>query len=184
FNKRASTRRTNDWVSQRVILQSVADELRTKIVRRSVRNRASVFIYERTPGRGSHASSFSRTRKDLRFRRGSPASHETRSLEVRSVPLAPERDAAEQSRLIGNDLDILAGFEGDLLGVAAAEIKVVPVEKLVGLFDRFLQQLVPALLTVFIEAAPTQVVLIFAVSLPRMMAELQPRAKMPVRKKR
>ena len=76
------------------------------------------------------------------------------------LPLTPQRYAAQKACFVGNDFDILAGLEVDLLGVAAAEVEVVPVEELGGLLDRFLQQLVPVLLAVLVEAAPAEVVLV------------------------
>src|SRR5689334_4036588 len=52
-----------------------------------------------------------------------------------SLPLSPERHAAGEAGLVGNDFDVFTGLEVELLGVAPAEIEMIPVEELVGLFD-------------------------------------------------
>ena len=49
--------------------------------------------------------------------------------DLSSVPLAPESDATEQAGLVGDDFHIFTGLEVDFLGVAAAEVQVVPVEE-------------------------------------------------------
>jgi hypothetical protein len=54
------------------------------------------------------------------------------------LPLAPQRHAAKQPGFVGDDLDILPGLEVDFLGIASAEVKVIPVEEFGCLFDRFL----------------------------------------------
>src|SRR3974377_708567 len=89
------------------------------------------------------------------------------------LPISPQCQSTQQSCLVGDDLDVLAGLEIDLLRVAAAEIQMVPVEELLGLFDRFLQQFVPTLLSVLLQAAAAKVVLIFAAFFPRVMAEFK-----------
>src|SRR5438552_5938190 len=61
---------------------------------------------------------------------------------------------------------------------------MVPVEKLEGLFDHFLHELVPALLAVLVEAAAAEVVLVFAISLPGMMAEFESRAEAAIGEER
>src|ERR1700689_3697995 len=77
-----------------------------------------------------------------------------------SLPLAPEGYATEKAGFVRDDLYIFAGLEFDLLGIAATEVEMVPVEQTCGLIDSFLEELVPYLLTVLIQAAAAEVVLV------------------------
>ena len=74
--------------------------------------------------------------------------------------IAPEGDAAEDAFAVGDDADVFGGSEFDLLGVAAAEVEVVPVEGGLGLRDGFEEHFVPVLLAEAIEAAAADVVLV------------------------
>src|SRR6516165_9644319 len=86
---------------------------------------------------------------------------------------SPQRQSAQQSCFVGDDLDVFAGLELNLFRVAAAQVQMVPVEGLLRLFDGLLQQFVPPLLSVLLQAAAAKVVLIFAAFFPRMMAKLE-----------
>src|SRR6476469_9151124 len=90
-----------------------------------------------------------------------------------SIPFAPKRYTAQQSGLVRNNLNVLARLEVDLLGVAAAKIEMVPVEELVGLLNRRLQQLVPTLLAVFVQTAAAKIILILTILQPGMVAEFE-----------
>ena len=90
-----------------------------------------------------------------------------------SIPLAPESDAAEQASFVGDDLHIFARLEVELLGVASAEIEVIPVEEFCGLFDGILYQLVPMLSAVFVETAAAKEVLVGFALAPGMVGELE-----------
>ena len=90
-----------------------------------------------------------------------------------SVPLTPESDAAKQAGFVGDDLHIFAGLEVELLGVAAAEVEVIPVEEFCGLFDGILHQLVPVLFAVFVESATAEEILVGFALAPGMVGELE-----------
>ena len=65
---------------------------------------------------------------------------------------------------VGDDFYVGAGGEGDFLGVAAADVEVVPVEGGVGLVDGRLEEFVPGFFAELVEAAAAEVVLVgFAV---------------------
>jgi hypothetical protein len=86
------------------------------------------------------------------------------------LPITPQSYPSEQACFVGNNLYVLAWLKGDFFCVAAAEIEMIPVKQLEGLIDRLLQQLVPALLPVFVEAAASEIVLVFAIPLPWMVS--------------
>jgi len=70
---------------------------------------------------------------------------------LRLLPLTPEGYAARYAELVGDDGDIRARVEGDFLGVAPANVEVVPVEGGGGLRDGLLDELVPGLLAKFVK---------------------------------
>src|SRR5579859_812857 len=94
------------------------------------------------------------------------------AIEADLIPLAPEDYAAEDSFFIGDDGYIRAGVDGDLFGVAAADVEVVPVEGGGGLRDGVFEEAVPRLLAEFVETAAAEVVLV-GFALPGMMAEFE-----------
>ena len=118
-----------------------------------------------------------------RLRSENPDLGQGLSLPGRQHIVFPQRHAAQQAGFVGDDLDVFGQLEFDLLGVAAADVEVVPVERCRGLRNGFLEELVPRLLAVFIEAAAADVVLV-GVLLPGMMAEFEAGAKPAVGEQR
>src|ERR1700722_5596443 len=76
------------------------------------------------------------------------------------LPISPQSHRPEQTLLIGDYLDVGTVLESYLLGVAAAQVKNVPVKGGRGLVDGSLQQLVPSPFAIFIEPAPSQIILV------------------------
>jgi len=95
--------------------------------------------------------------------------------------VAPEDDAAEEADLVGDDADIGAEGEGDLFGVAAADVEEVPVEGGLGLLDGGFDEVIPAGLAEFVEAAAADVVLVgHALFAPGVVAEFEAGAEVAV----
>jgi len=97
-------------------------------------------------------------------------------------PFSPEGDAAEKAGFIRDDGDVGRKLEVDFLGVAAAEVEVVPVEEVQGLIDGFTEELIPALPAKFVEASAPEIVLVFTVPFPGVVTEFEPRAEAPIGK--
>src|ERR1700744_3678094 len=76
------------------------------------------------------------------------------------LPISPQSHRPEQTLLIGNYLDVGTVLERYFFGVAAAQVQNVPVKGCSGLRDGSLQQLVPSPFAIFIEPAPSQIILI------------------------
>src|ERR1017187_2415830 len=98
------------------------------------------------------------------------------------LPLPPQRDAAEDAGLVGDDLYVLAGVEGDFFCVATADVEVVPVECGRGLSDGLFEELVPGLLAELVEASAAQVVLV-GLAFPGVVAEFKAGAEPAVGEK-
>src|ERR1700721_587710 len=101
-----------------------------------------------------------------------------------SIPLAPESNPAEEAGFVGDDLYIFAGLEVELLGFAAAEVEMIPVEEVLGFFNGVLHKLVPMLFAVFIETAAAKEILIGFAFAPGMMRELEARAEAAIGEER
>src|ERR1700679_625279 len=85
----------------------------------------------------------------------------------------PQHHAAQQTGFIRYNRRIFWQVEVNLFAIPAANVEVVPVEGVRRLLNSFLQIFVPLLLSVFIQPAASDVILIGRL-LPRMVAKFQP----------
>jgi len=72
----------------------------------------------------------------------------------------PQRDAAEQTIFVRYNFDSFRQLEINVLGIAAANIKVVPVKQGAGLLYRLLYQPVPTLVTVLLQRLVSEIILV------------------------
>src|ERR1035438_940826 len=99
--------------------------------------------------------------------------------------IPPQRHAAQNAALVGDNAHVARRREEDLLRVATAQVEVVPVEKRFSLLNRGLKEVVPARLAKAVQAAAAQVVFVgHALLAPGMVAQFQAGAEMPAGKER
>ena len=89
-----------------------------------------------------------------------------------SALIFPKEHAAKNALGIGDDGYIWGKLEVQLLGVSAADVKVVPVEEFLGLMNALEDECIPAILAELVESAPSKLVLVGFLH-PGMMSEFE-----------
>src|SRR5580704_10222520 len=89
------------------------------------------------------------------------------------VGVLPQLDSAEQPFDVADDLHVRRRLEADELGVAAANVKPVVVERSLEILGRLAQPLVPPFLALLEQHPMAQLVLVSLALVERMMSEFE-----------